>query len=67
MGVPIGPPGVLTYAKKLENGRPLSFAKTHTRRDTDAKTLKRQTKRSTPMSAMSALVAGLEPVALYTT
>jgi hypothetical protein len=47
----------------LEKGKPLSFAKTQMRRDTEAKILNRQKKKMTRMSEIIAFVAVLEPVA----
>lgn len=40
--------GIRTYVKKAEKGRPLSRAKAHTKRDTEAKILKSETEKMEP-------------------
>ena len=55
--------GIPTYENVLENGRPLSRANAHVKRDTDAKILKRETNRMNAIMTTSRFVACLDFVA----
>lgn len=56
--------GMPTYAKKLENGRPLSRANTQMRRETEAKMLNSARKKIMASIEISTLAAVFEPVTL---
>lgn len=52
-----------TFTKRVEKGRPLSRENAQARRETDAKTLKKDIKIMMPSITIKRLVTGLEPVA----
>ena len=54
---------ILTYAKKSENGSPLSRAKAQVRRDVDAKIPSVAKKATMMMADIMAVATGIDPVA----
>lgn len=56
-----------TALKNLEKGNPLSLAKAHVSRETDASELNIETVALKRMKTVNTEVAALDPVALYTT